>query len=148
MLTNKEDLSLEQASTIARAALAHARAENMSPMSVAVIDLAGTIRCLLTENGSALMRPDIAVGKAWGCVGLGFSTRDMQGFFESKPELNPAYYAFMGLANHRLVPSPGGVFIIRGESVIGAVGISGDLPDRDEDCAIAGIEAAGLVARI
>ena len=50
MLAKKEDLSLEQASSIATAALAHARAENMSPMSVAVLDVAGTIRCLLTEK--------------------------------------------------------------------------------------------------
>jgi uncharacterized protein GlcG (DUF336 family) len=28
--------------------------------------------------------------------------------------------------------------------VIGAVGVSGDTSDRDEECALAGIEAAGL----
>jgi uncharacterized protein GlcG (DUF336 family) len=30
--------------------------------------------------------------------------------------------------------------------VIGAVGISGDVADNDEKCAIAGVEAAGLTA--
>ena len=38
--------------------------------------------------------------------------------------------------------------IKRGEDVIGSVGVSGDLPDRDEICAIAGVEAAGLTYQI
>ena len=33
-----------------------------------------------------------------------------------------------------------------GGSVLGAVGISGDTSDKDEVCAVAGIEAAGLKA--
>ena len=33
-----------------------------------------------------------------------------------------------------------------GGDIIGAVGISGDTSDKDEACAIAGIEAAGLKA--
>jgi uncharacterized protein GlcG (DUF336 family) len=30
--------------------------------------------------------------------------------------------------------------------ILGAVGVTGDVSDRDEACAIAGIEAVGLVA--
>jgi uncharacterized protein GlcG (DUF336 family) len=42
---------------------------------------------------------------------------------------------------------PGGVLIKDAAgSVLGAVGISGDVSDKDEACAIAGIEAAGLKA--
>nr|WP_255210902.1 heme-binding protein [Methylogaea oryzae] len=33
-----------------------------------------------------------------------------------------------------------------GGRLLGAVGVSGDLSDRDEACAIAGIHAAGLLA--
>ena len=48
-----------------------------------------------------------------------------------------------GLAG--VVPVAGGV-LVRDEAgrVIGAVGISGDTPDHDEACAVAGIAAAGL----
>ena len=45
-----------------------------------------------------------------------------------------------------LVPVPGGVLILDGAEVVGAVGVSGDLSDNDEICAVAGIEAAGLKA--
>ncbi len=148
MLSPTGSLSLKEATTIAAAALAHARSEDMAPMAVCVVDAAGTIRCTNTEDGCALIRPDIAYGKAWTCVGLGFSTRAMHGAYQAMPAMNPALYSFMGLANSRLVPSPGGVFIVRDDAVVGAVGVSGDLPDRDEACSLAGIEAAGLQSRV
>jgi uncharacterized protein GlcG (DUF336 family) len=59
--------------------------------------------------------------------------------------------AFFGALNAmsegRVVPAPGGV-LIRDASgaVLGAVGISGDVSDKDEACALAGIEAAKLTA--
>jgi len=44
------------------------------------------------------------------------------------------------------VPAAGGVLIKDGGgAVIGAVGISGDVSDKDEACALAGIAAARLV---
>jgi len=47
----------------------------------------------------------------------------------------------------RMVPVPGGVLIkSQAGEVLGAVGISGDTSDKDEACAVAGIEAAGLKA--
>ena len=45
------------------------------------------------------------------------------------------------------MPVPGGVLIKdAGGHTLGAVGISGDVSDKDEACAVAGIEAAGLKA--
>ena len=148
MLSPSGALSLEEARAIADGALAKARAENMAPITVAVIDAAGVTRCLQSEDNSALLRPDIAYAKAWTCIGLGFSTRSVQEFHQNMPHMSPAFQAFSGLAGHRIVASPGGVFIMRGEALIGAVGVSGDLPDRDEACALAGIEAAGLAHRL
>ena len=44
------------------------------------------------------------------------------------------------------MPVPGGVLIMDGAMLLGAVGVSGDTSDNDEACAVAGIEAAGLKA--
>lgn len=142
------DIALEVANQIVTAAIKHAREINAAPICVAVLDNRGIVRALQTEDGCALLRPDIAQGKAWGSIGLGVTTRSMRGAFEAKPNMNPAFYSFMNLADGRLVPSPGGVFIKDGDEVIGAVGISGDNPDVDEACAIAGIEASGMSAQI
>jgi len=47
-------------------------------------------------------------------------------------------------AEGKMIPAAGGVLLKQGDEVLGAVGISGDLSDQDEICAIAGVEAAGL----
>ncbi|HSE86633.1 MAG TPA: heme-binding protein, partial [Candidatus Binatia bacterium] len=41
-------------------------------------------------------------------------------------------------------PVPGGVLIMDGNEIIGAVGVSGGTADEDEICAIEGIKSAGL----
>jgi len=141
-------LTLDIANQIVSGAIRHAREISAAPICVAVLDNRGIVLALQTEDGCALLRPDIAQGKAWGSIGLGASTRSMRDAFEELPNMNPAFYSFMYLAGGRLVPSPGGVFIVDGDEVIGAIGISGDRPDVDEACAVAGIEAIGLTARI
>jgi uncharacterized protein GlcG (DUF336 family) len=46
-----------------------------------------------------------------------------------------------------VVPAAGGV-LVRNKSgrLLGAIGVTGDTSDKDEECAVAGIRAAGLVA--
>lgn len=138
-------LTLAEATAIAEGALKKARAGEMNAMSVVVLDAAGTVKAMNTEDGASLLRPDIAYAKAWGCLGMGHSTRGQAGFSQQMPAL---YQAFVGISGNRLVPAPGGVFITRDGQRIGAIGVSGDLPDKDEACAVAGIEAAGLGAEI
>ncbi len=141
-------LTLDIANRIINEARKHARELDAAPLCIAVLDSRGIVVALQTEDGCALLRPDIAQGKAWGSLGLGTSSRNMRGAFEELPNMNPAFYSFMHLAGGRLVPSPGGVFILDGNEITGAVGISGDKPDIDEACAVAGIEAVGLTAGI
>ena len=59
--TEARTLTLSQASAIVDNALAYARANNLAPMTVAVLDARGSIVALKMEDGSGLMRPDIAV---------------------------------------------------------------------------------------
>ena len=83
-------------------------------------------------------------GKARGAVSMGLGSRAL--FKRAKVE--PFFIQSVNaLSNGSLVPVPGGVLIRASDrSIIGAVGITGDTSDNDEICAIAGIEAAGLVA--
>jgi uncharacterized protein GlcG (DUF336 family) len=76
---------------------------------------------------------------------MGFGTRELA----ERAAANPAFFSAISAASHgRVVPSPGGV-IIRDAAglVVGAVGISGDTGDRDEECALAGIAAAKLAGQ-
>ena len=42
------------------------------------------------------------------------------------------------------MPVPGGVLILEGDLVVGAIGPTGNVPDNDEACSITGVEHAGL----
>ncbi|NVK44191.1 MAG: heme-binding protein [Oceanospirillaceae bacterium] len=135
-------LNLEKALVITDAALKKARELSAAPLTVSVLDAAGRLISLQREDGSSLLRPEIATAKAWGAIALGKPSRSIAADAEQRP-------AFVGavntLAQGNLVPVPGGVLIRDEEArIIGAVGISGDTSDIDEQCAMSGIEASGL----
>jgi len=137
-------VTLAQASTIVDVALKKGRETNSAPLTVAVLDPGGHLVAFKREDKSGILRFDIAFGKAWGALGMGFGSRALFG----RAAQNPGFFTALAAASGgRLVPNPGGVLIRdAGGDVIGCVGISGDTSDRDEMCAIAGIEAAGLKA--
>ena len=137
-------LNLETANTIVAAALQKAREMNTSPLAVAVLDETGQLKSFQREDETSLMRADVAIGKAWGALGMGRSSRVLGNLAAQRPHF---VQALTVVAQGRLVPVPGGVLIQdASKSIIGAVGISGDTSDIDEECAVAGIEAAGLTA--
>lgn len=139
-------VSLDQADIVARAALETARARNAQPLTVVVLDAGGHVVVARREDGSGIARFEIAYGKAWGALGMGISTR---GLAVRAAKMGTFFNALAAVTDGRMVPVPGGVLIRDGANrIIGAVGISGDTSDVDEACAVAGIEAAGLVADI
>jgi uncharacterized protein GlcG (DUF336 family) len=137
-------LNLHTATTISNRALALGRELSAAPLTVAVLDAGGHLISLQREDGASLLRPQIAIAKAWGAVALGKGSRAIAADAQQRP-------AFIGalnnLADGKLLPTAGGVLIrdVRGE-VIGAIGITGDTSDIDEQCAIGAVQAAGLKA--
>ena len=137
-------LTLAAANVIAEAALQHAHTLGLAPMTVCVLDAGGHLVAFQREDRSGILRFDIAFGKAWGALGMGFGSRELA----KRAETHPAFVgALTAASGGRVVPVPGGVLVLSGEEVIGAVGISGDLSDKDEACALAGITAAGLTGQ-
>ncbi|MBI3436701.1 MAG: heme-binding protein [Proteobacteria bacterium] len=137
-------ISLAQASTILDTALKKGRDTNCASLVVAVLDAGGHLVAYKREDRSGILRFDIAYGKAWGALGMGFGSRTL---FERAANTPQFFNALFAASSGRVVPNPGGVLIRDAAgNVIGAVGISGDTSDKDEACAIAGIEAAGLKA--
>lgn len=136
------DLSLSLARTIIGAALDHGKTLGLKPLTVAVLDAGSSLIALERQDGSPTLRPQIAIGKAAGALGLGVSSRTVATMATERPTF---VAALASIAPNGLVPAAGGVIVTdaAGE-VIGAVGISGDTSDNDEACAIAGINAAGL----
>ena len=141
-------ITLKDAQKIVEGCLNKAREENMMPVTIAVVDTRGVLVSSAMEDNSAIIRPDIAFAKAWGCFGIGFSSREIRNLIGAQPEQTHFFHSVRAMSGNKIAPSPGGIIIKKGDDVIGAVGVSGDLPDRDEICAIAGVEAAGLTYQI
>ena len=138
------DLTLDTASLIVDKALEKRKEMGFVPLTVAVLDAGGQLKVLKREDGSSLLRPEIAMGKAWGALGMGFGGRELS----RRAKNNPIFFgALSDMSGGRMVPNPGAV-LIRSDSgdILGSVGISGDTAGNDEICAVYGIEAAGLTA--
>lgn len=137
-------LTLEVAQTIVAGALAYARAKNLKPMSVVVLDGRGALCAAATENGASLAGWKIAFGKANGALSLGVSSRTLHDMALERPHF---VASLASVVEAGLVPVPGGVLIRDAAgAVIGAAGASGDTSDNDEAALIAAIAAAGLAS--
>jgi uncharacterized protein GlcG (DUF336 family) len=134
-------LKLTQALAVIDGALAEARKRNFLNLGVVVLDAGGHVVAFKREDGASFLRFELAYGKAWGALAMGFGTRELA----ERAGKQPAFInALAAVTQGRMVPSPGGVLIAAGGDVLGAAGISGDTGDNDEVCALAGIQAAGL----
>jgi uncharacterized protein GlcG (DUF336 family) len=138
------DLTLDVARKILDTALAKGVEKKLKPLVVTVLDVRGCVKISAAQDGTSLLRSEIAHGKAYGALAMGMGSRAL---FQRAQEQAYFVSAVNTLAQGRLVPVPGGVLILDDNgTLLGAVGVSGDTSDNDEICALAGIEAAGLKA--
>ena len=137
-------LTLEVARKIADAALGKCREMKLKPMAIAVLDARGCVKTSLSEDGTSLMRNEIAYGKAYGALALGMGSRAI---FKRANEQPYFVDAISTMTKGAMIPVPGGVLVHdKSGALLGAIGISGDTSDNDETAAVAGIETAGLTA--
>jgi uncharacterized protein GlcG (DUF336 family) len=136
------ELTLSSADTLAHAALATARELQLRPIAIVVLDAGGNVCLIHREDHAGLLRVDIAHAKAWGTLGMGVGGARLTNHAKRDPVF---FTALTAISAGRITSSRGGVLIRDSSSdIIGAVGISGDHPDNDEVCAVAGIQAANL----
>lgn len=137
-------LTLEKANSIIAAAFSKATELQLKPIAVSVFDAGGHLKAFQKQDGTSILRFEIASGKAFGALAVGAGSRWLNNQAKERPHF------LEGLSNvsgGKIVPVPGGVLIKDADNeIIGAVGISGDTSDNDELAAIAGIEAAGFAA--
>ncbi|MET0971183.1 MAG: heme-binding protein [Tardiphaga sp.] len=138
------DLTLDTARKILDGALSKVLELKLKPMVITVLDARGCLKAAIAQDGTSLMRGEVAHGKAYGALAMGLGSRALFKRAEEQPFFIDAVNT---MARGALIPVPGGVLIHDASGVLlGAVGISGDTSDNDEICCVAGIEAAGLKA--
>src|SRR2546422_4470050 len=102
-------LTLEAASKIVDGALRAARAENLLPLAVAVLDSGGHLVAFKREDGCGLLRVEIAQGRARGALGMAIPSRTIAQRLSNRPNFVTAVVAASG---GEFVPVPGGVLIL------------------------------------
>ncbi|SIN65498.1 Uncharacterized conserved protein GlcG, DUF336 family [Parasphingorhabdus marina DSM 22363] len=137
-------LKLDTANQIISFALGYGLRNNLDPLTAVVLDSRGCAKAVQSQDGSSLFRFQIAFGKAYGAIGLGIGSRAI---FERAQQQPFFVEAVNTAADGALIPVPGGVLIKDADgNLLGSVGVTGDISDKDEAAAVAGIEAVGFNA--
>jgi len=135
-------IKLEQANRIIEAILKRGAELSCRPISAVVVEPGCVVKAFQKEDGASMIRFEMACGKAYAALALGRSSM----LVRIRQEEKPNFLRFLiAASDDRLFPEGGGMLIRNGEGdVIGAVGVTGDTEERDEELAIHGIRAAGL----
>jgi uncharacterized protein GlcG (DUF336 family) len=135
-------ISLAQANIIALAALEAGRNEGILGLTAVVTDPGGHIRCAMRGDEAGNYGIDITLAKAQTALGLKMSSAAIANIFAGNAAI------LTGLAG-----ATGGRFLALGGAVLvhdaagtllGAAAVAGSSPEKDEECAVAGVAAAGL----
>jgi uncharacterized protein GlcG (DUF336 family) len=135
-------IKLEQANRIIEAILKRGAELNCRPISAVVVEPGCVVKAFQKEDGASMIRFEMAYGKAYAALALGRSSM----LVRIRQEEKPNFMRFLiAASDDRLFPEGGGMLIRNGDGdVIGAVGVTGDTEQNDEELAAHGIHAAGL----
>jgi uncharacterized protein GlcG (DUF336 family) len=135
-------LTLDQANGIIAAILTRGKELNTRPLAVVVAEPGCIVKAFQKEDGCSMIRFEMAYGKAYASLALGRSSS----LVRVRNEEKPAFMQYLLHAtDHKIFPEGGGALIRAADgSVIGAVGVTGDTEERDEELAYFGIRAVGL----
>jgi uncharacterized protein GlcG (DUF336 family) len=135
-------ITLDQAERIIDAIIARSSALNCRPLSVIVVEPGCKVKAFKKEDGASMIRFEMAYGKAYAALSLGRSSK----LVRERAQERPIFMRYVIAASGDQIFPEGGGMLIRDSdgAVIGAVGVTGDTEDRDEELAVHGIHAAGL----
>ena len=135
-------ITLDQANRIVNAILKRGAELNCRPISAVVVEPGCIVKAFQKEDGSSMLRFEMAYGKAYAALSLGRNSSLVKLRQQEKPD----FVQFLIAASGERLFAEGGGMLIRDDNgdVIGAVGVTGDTEEHDEELAAHGIHAAGL----
>ena len=131
-------LTLEQSSKLISAAHAHAESHGLR-VTVAVVDEGGLLKSLGRMDGAPPLSAQIAEAKA---VGAALWHRDGDELAALQDSRAAFFASVSQMVRLPIIPADGSFVIRDGNTVLGAVGVSGAKPEEDRECAEAGVAAA------
>lgn len=133
-----ESVTLEEAQRIIQAAMDKAR-EIGQPMNVAVVDNGRELKAFSRMEDAWLGSINIAIDKAFTSASFLMPTQDLADMTQPGQPL----YGLETTNGGRVINFAGGIPLMRGDDVAGAVGVSGGTVDQDQEVAEAGVAAFG-----
>ena len=135
-------ITLDQADRLIDAVLRRAVELDCRPLSVIVVEPGCKVKAFRKEDGSSMIRFEMAYGKAYAALAMGRSSR----LVKVRAEEKPIFMRYLiSASGEQIFPEGGGLQIRNVEGdVIGAVGVTGDTEERDEELAAHGIRTVGL----
>jgi uncharacterized protein GlcG (DUF336 family) len=135
-------ITLDQAERIIDAVLKRGAELSLRPLSVIVVEPGCKVKAFKKEDGASMIRFEMAFGKAYAALAMGRSSK----LVRERAAERPIFMRYLLSASGDQIFPEGGGMQIRDAAgaVIGAVGVTGDTEDRDEELAVHGIHAAGL----
>lgn len=132
-----QGITLEQAQQVIAAATRKAADEDLR-MNIAVVDAGNNLTAFARMDGAWLGSIDIALDKATTARSFDMPTRELEGMAQPGQPL----YGIQSLTGSQgnIVVFAGGIPLTSGDTIIGAVGVSGGTPDQDEIVAQAGVD--------
>ena len=137
-------ITLEQADRLIDAILKRGAEQQLRPLAVIVVEPGCKVKAFQKEDGSSMIRFEMAFGKAYAALALGRSSK----LVKTRRVEKPAFMDYLDAASGHQIFDEGGGQLIRNEEgeIIGAVGVTGDTEEMDDVLALYGIRAAGLKA--
>ena len=137
-------ISLAEANKIINGTFASARKRKAHALAAIVLDAGGRVKAFQKQDGASLLRFEIAHGKAFAALALNRSSRQVL----AKKMEKPAFMESLAQLSDGPLFLEGGGQLIRDKSaeIVGALGVTGDVNEVDDLCAIDGIRAAGFFA--
>jgi len=135
-------VTLAQSNRIIESIFARGHELGCRPLSVIVVEPGAKVKAFQKEDDSAMMRFEMAFGKAYAALALGRSSS----LVRMRTEERPLFMQYLIRASGDQIFPEGGGMLIRDKDgeLLGAVGVTGDTQERDEELAAYGIRAAGL----
>ena len=135
-------ITLDQADRLIDAILKRGAELDCRPLAVIVVEPGCKVKAFRKEDGASMIRFEMAYGKAYAALAMGRSSR----LVKLRAEEKPIFMRYLVSASgDQIFPEGGGMQIRDADGeVIGAVGVTGDSEERDEELAAHGIHAAGL----
>jgi uncharacterized protein GlcG (DUF336 family) len=135
-------ISLDEANKIISGTFASAKKRKAYALAAIVLDAGGRVKAFQKQDGASLLRFEIAYGKAFGALGLNRSSRQVLQKAREKPLF---MQSLVELSDGPLFLEAGGQLIRDPDGeVVGALGVTGDVNEVDDLCAIDGIHVAGF----